>query len=844
MKRWVHSRPALLAGMIGLLMGILLVRLFVLSVIEKGKWTSAAEELSTKTIYTAAPRGQILDRNGKVLAGNAYTISVRMSKGNMTDEKLNQSILQLAHTLEENGDALYGDFPLEIRQNGKIYWKDSVNKAAKNEFFNRYGFSDKLNAQEVFSKLRNYFKIETGISSEDAARVMIVRNEMAALGYKKYMPVTVAKDISQRSIALLEEGSANYPGTEVFSEVSREYPEGSLACHILGYMGKISDSEKETYVERLGYQNWDLIGKDGIEKAYERVLRGTAGQQKVQVNAAGNLVKTISQTEPEKGRDVTLTIDLELQKTAESALKQALSAMQSGIPFVSQYGSYPMKQAPNAQVGAVVALDVKTGQVLAMASCPDFDPGLFSNGISSEDWEELQSKNPRDPLAPAPLYNVAAKSAVQPGSTFKMVTAVAAMQCGLDPKRALYDNGYVQLGNNTFGCVAWNLSGKKHGYLNLQQALEVSCNYYFFDAATGRDLYTGNSLGYKKEITIDTIMDYAAQFGLGQATGIEIPETVTGAPSRGSKILGLKNSLKNTLLAEAETYFDKALIKNRRKLDETIDTITGWIGQELKREDTLQNLETVSGIKEDMRSALADLCQYTYINQATWNTSDALNIAIGQGLNSYTPLQMAGYTATLGNKGIRNPISLVEKIEGHGKIDKGSPSKVKVEDDSCFDEIIEGMTGVANGSAGSLTNLFSSFPVTVAAKTGTAQRAGKINPPDEELYIRNNLGAIAPSLSWDEIQREKDRLMKEYPDIYTSRHAAVRRAVMNLSGGSITAAKIDRYKKDYDNFAWVVAMAPAEEPEIAVAVMIAQGSAASNAGPVAREVMGSYFQQK
>ncbi|MCI8648157.1 MAG: hypothetical protein HFE76_15495 [Firmicutes bacterium] len=844
MKRWVHSRPALLAGMIGLLMGILLVRLFVLSVIEKGKWTSAAEELSTKTIYTAAPRGQILDRNGKVLAGNAYTISVRMSKGNMTDEKLNQSILQLAHTLEENGDALYGDFPLEIRQNGKIYWKDSVNKAAKNEFFNRYGFSDKLNAQEVFSKLRNYFKIETGISSEDAARVMIVRNEMAALGYKKYMPVTVAKDISQRSIALLEEGSANYPGTEVFSEVSREYPEGSLACHILGYMGKISDSEKETYVERLGYQNWDLIGKDGIEKAYERVLRGTAGQQKVQVNAAGNLVKTISQTEPEKGRDVTLTIDLELQKTAESALKQALSAMQSGIPFVSQYGSYPMKQAPNAQVGAVVALDVKTGQVLAMASCPDFDPGLFSNGISSEDWEELQSKNPRDPLAPAPLYNVAAKSAVQPGSTFKMVTAVAAMQCGLDPKRVLYDNGYVQLGNNTFGCVAWNLSGKKHGYLNLQQALEVSCNYYFFDAATGRDLYTGNSLGYKKEITIDTIMDYAAQFGLGQATGIEIPETVTGAPSRGSKILGLKNSLKNTLLAEAETYFDKALIKNRRKLDETIDTITGWIGQELKREDTLQNLETVSGIKEDMRSALADLCQYTYINQATWNTSDALNIAIGQGLNSYTPLQMAGYTATLGNKGIRNPISLVEKIEGHGKIDKGSPSKVKVEDDSCFDEIIEGMTGVANGSAGSLTNLFSSFPVTVAAKTGTAQRAGKINPPDEELYIRNNLGAIAPSLSWDEIQREKDRLMKEYPDIYTSRHAAVRRAVMNLSGGSITAAKIDRYKKDYDNFAWVVAMAPAEEPEIAVAVMIAQGSAASNAGPVAREVMGSYFQQK
>lgn len=844
MKSWIHSRPVLLTGMIGLLMGILLLRLFFLSVIEKDKWTSAAEELSVKTIYTAAPRGQILDRKGRVLAGNSYTISVRMSKGSMTDEKLNQSILRLAHTLEENGDSLYGDFPLRVKENGKIYWKNNIDKATKKEFFTRYGFSDNLNAEEVFSKLRNYFKIETGISSEDAAKVMTVRNQMASLGYKKYMPVTVAKDISQRSIALLEEGSSDYPGTEVFSEVSREYPEGSLACHILGYMGKISDSEKERYVDRLGYQNWDLIGKDGIEKAYERVLRGTAGQQKVQVNAAGNLVKTISQTEPEKGRDVTLTIDLNLQRDTEAALKQALSAMRAGTPFVSEYGSYPMKQAPNAQVGAAVALDVKTGQVLAMASCPDFDPGLFSNGISTEDWESLQSDNPRDPLAPAPLYNVAAKSAVQPGSTFKMVTAVAAMQCGLDPKRALYDNGYVQLGNNTFGCVAWNLSGKKHGYLNLQQALEVSCNYYFFDAVTGYDFYTGNSLGYKKEITIDTIMDYAAQFGLGQATGIEIPETVTGAPSRESKIRGLRNSLKNTLLAEAETYFERELIHDREKLDETIDTIARWIGQELKREDTLEKVNAVSGIKEDMRAPLTDLCQYTYIGQATWNTSDALNIAIGQGLNSYTPLQMAGYTATLGNKGIRNPISLVEKIEGHGKIDKSTPSKVKVEDDSFFDEIIEGMTRVANGSAGSLTGLFSSFPVTVAAKTGTAQRAGKINPPDEELYIRNNLGGIAPSLSWDEIQREKDRLMKQYPDIYTSRHAAVRRAVMNLSGGSVTAAKIDRYKKDYDNFAWVVALAPAEAPEIAVAVMIAQGSAASNAGPVAREIIGSYFQQK
>ena len=120
----------------------------------------------------------------------------------------------------------------------------------------------------------------------------------------------------------------------------------------------------------------------------------------------------------------------------------------------------------------MVALDVKSGEVLAMASCPDFDPNLFASGISSEDWESLQSENPRDPLSSAPMYNVATMSAVQPGSIFKMVTATAAMECGLDPGRKLYDDGYVQVGNKSFGCVVWNRSHRKHGYLNLQEALE------------------------------------------------------------------------------------------------------------------------------------------------------------------------------------------------------------------------------------------------------------------------------------------------------------------------------------------------------------------------------------
>ena len=144
-----------------------------------------------------------------------------------------------------------------------------------------------------------------------------------------------------------------------------------------------------------------------------------------------------------------------------------------------------MTYAKNAASGAAVALDVKTGQILAMASAPDFDPNDFAVSISREKWESLQRKNLRDPMSPAPLYNVATMSAVQPGSTFKPVTALAALSCGLDENRYLYDGGHVELGGKSYGCILWNRSRKTHGYVDLRKALAVSCNYYFYDIASG-----------------------------------------------------------------------------------------------------------------------------------------------------------------------------------------------------------------------------------------------------------------------------------------------------------------------------------------------------------------------
>ncbi|MGN0710836.1 MAG: penicillin-binding transpeptidase domain-containing protein, partial [Anaerovoracaceae bacterium] len=159
-----------------------------------------------------------------------------------------------------------------------------------------------------------------------------------------------------------------------------------------------------------------------------------------------------------------------------------------------------------------------------------------------------------------------------------------------------------------------------------------------------------------------------------------------------------------------------------------------------------------------------------------------------------------------------------------------------------LDYIIEGMKRVVNGSKGSLRSVFANFPVEVAGKTGTAERAGKMHPPDEVAYIQQYLKRINPKLSWEEVETEMKRLLKEEPDTYRTKDGAVRQAVINLSNGTVDYTKIDAYKSDYDNFAWVLTMAPADNPKIAVAVMIVQGGTAGYAAPVAREVIGKYLQ--
>lgn len=882
-----------------LLMTTLLLRLFVLTVVQGDLWRERASDLTTKTLHTAAPRGRILDRNGIVLADNASTFDVTVNRSGLSSSELNRSIKALIDILERNQDAHIMDFPIETDDQGGFVFlfdreiADWLKKSEmpegytaqqsfdelrrrygisplldvfdaqlelqnvhgvyppisvrhmeytpnleKNVFLGRYELAFDISAQEAFQKIRAHFNIDSALSEDDARKMMMIRNELDARGYYSYIPVTIASDVSHATVVEVKERSLELPGVDVVAESIRYYPFGETAGHVLGYMGAISESEKEFYLGR-GYGTEDLVGKMGIESVFEDRLRGTDGRKVVQVNAMGESVSTISDTQASKGRDIVLTLDLNLQRTAETALRQVLQKLREGGTYESSWGNVTFPQYANAKSGAVVALDVQSGDVLAMANVPSFDPNLFAAGISREDWDMLQAENPKDPLSPAPLFNVAARTAVQPGSAFKMAVAAAALSKGLDADKKYRDDGAIVVGDRTFGCLIWNESRRTHGYIDLAEAIEVSCNYYFYNLISNYDHAKQVSMGMDESMGADTVIAYARQLGLGMPTGIEITEATGMLPSSGQKMDATITALRRFLYARREWYFDEDVARDDDLMEARIEEIVGWCRDNPPRPLILARLSRMN-VRRERLDALTDLVKFDYFNQAQWNKGDLLNLAIGQGSNAFTPLQMANYAATLANGGMRNQVSLVLSVEGEETMERKAPEPVDA-DPQIFRKILAGMRRVAHGANGSATEYFGGFPMEIAAKTGSAEKSGKIDPIDETAYLRNNLFRIAPELTWADVEAKADALMRSDPIRYSSGSEAARSAVACLTEYRIGAEELDAYKEAYDNFSWFVCCAPAEDPQIAIAVLLVQGGQGSFGAPVAREMIAEYF---
>ncbi len=407
-------------------------RLWYLQVLDSETLRAEAVRNQVRLVYETAPRGRILDRQGRPLVENRVSEAVTVTR-------------------------------IEVKGN-----------------------------DGVLSRLAALL----GIS------IVELERRIADPRFSPYRPVPVAEDVPEDKIVYLREHAADFPGVEVQALAERAYPNPGLAAHVLGYVGEINDTElagRKTGGYRLG----DEIGKSGAEQSYETDLRGRPSRLALEVDANGRVVRTLASRPPQPGNDVQLTVDLDVQRLAEESLAQGLEASRRRVDRSRKH--FP------APAGAAVVLDPHDGSVLAMASFPTYDPSAFVRGISPELFATLQDKANHFPLT-----NRAIQGQYAPGSTFKLVTALAALQRGaITPRTTLVDEGSFRLRScRGERCVFRNAGSRRYGRVNLARAITVSSDVFFYHL--GAEFWFGggpNTLA---------IQETARELGLGQKTGIAL----------------------------------------------------------------------------------------------------------------------------------------------------------------------------------------------------------------------------------------------------------------------------------------------------------------------------------
>ncbi len=727
-------------------------------------------------------------------------------------------------------------------------WK-FIDQMKKEQWLESYNITDmNISAYEAFQILKNdIYKIPESYTDLEARKIMVVREQLRKQGYLQYQPVRVAQDISKQSVIEIEENIVDLPGINIAVEPIRYYPEGTTAAHTLGYLGKISQQEEiDKYINELNYLPSDIIGKTGIEHSFERILKGKDGSQQVIVDSSGRLINVLERKDPVPGDTVYLTLDANLQKVVEEVMEKVLLAIQKGETYETQWGanklvgtSGPMTNASSA---SVVVTDIKTGEVLSLANYPSYDPNLFATGISSKNWESLMPENERDPLAPRPLLNTAVSTAIQPGSTFKMIVGLAGIEQGLSPDYRILDRGYIQVGGHRFRNWLWNQSGRTMGYQGLHQAIADSNNFYFYSVANGYDYGAGRYLPIKMDM--DVLTDYTKKFGLNDKTGVEIEvprERYGGVPSIENKIKTVKAMLKNHLRRQMKTkdLNEEILNPSSDNLNKIIDEIVSWAEENPSRA-IIYNRMLELGIKEEKAGIYTDIAKYSYFNQARWSVADTMNFSIGQGEHSYTPLQITNYIAILANGGFRYKLSLIKKTQNYdGEGRKNYPprlvEKIPLNNYKNLDEITYGMHLVT--TQGGATSYFNRLPVKVAGKTGTAQREGKIPPLDEIEYLTRHLSAFGVSKTSVEAKIAELKQNNKNNPKFQDEEFIMREAIRQLN----PRVNIDQYKEDYDSYAWFAGFAPYDDPQIAISVLVFQGGSGGYCAPIFREIVAEYM---
>ena len=650
-RRWF------MVGITIAILGVFVARLIQIQIVEGEAYANMLNPSNVSSQTVKAIRGEVVDRNGKPLAVNRMGYDVILDRAYLSPDKQNDIILELIGLFERLGETWTDTLPITATAPFAFREEYESEIARLKKLLGAQSYASAENA--VYWLVQRY-KLED-YSPEDQRKIAGVRYEMEQRGFNWNVPYTFATDINISSVIQVKERSYQLQGVEVEESGVRYYPNGNLAPHLIGNIGPIYAEEYPALKEK-GYAMDDRVGNAGVEKAFEDLLRGTNGLRQIQIGQGGEVVQVVENPPPVAGKTVVLTLDNDLQLIGQEALEKQIAKLQA---------TAPAGQGREAEAGAVVAVEVKTGEVLVAATYPSYDLNTFSQEYSKLAAQELR-----------PMFNRAVQGTYAPGSTFKPVVGMAGLTHGVIEEGSNVHCGRVY----TFYAPGYQPTCLGyHGGINVVGALRVSCNIFFYDVG--------------RRVGIENIVDMAAQLGLGQPTGIEIPEALGQISSPEAKA--------------ADPYNDEA-----------------------------------------------------------WFPGDVLQSSIGQMYNWYSPLQMANYAATLGNRGTRMKLTLVHEVRDYAMnqvLEPFTPVVAATVDAprEAFETVVEGMVA-ASGPSGTASATFGYYPITVASKTGTPET------------------------------------------------------------------------RDLPNSVFIC-FAPAEDPEIAVAVIIEKGWHGYTGAPVAKEIFNEYF---
>ncbi len=828
---------------------IIIIRLFNLQIIGFEDNLKLSTYYSQRQVSIRASRGEILDKNGEVLATNVESYILEYSGINNSDSFF-EVITEVLDILDKNGEDLYNNFEIKVDPFRFEFAVTSESEIRGKElrFKNDRGYYDKLK-KKYFSSIRDltdnqkreledsiinikaedmfydlieeydlyklldssfemknstgkeiYDKLIKKFTPKRIRDYVFIRDSIKMNSFSGFNPIILAIDLDKETAFEIMQKEIMLKGITVSPRSIRYYPEGEFASNIIGYIGAIDDNQKEKY-QKDGYNtSYDTIGKSGIEAIFESNLRGKHGSNIIKVDNNGTKKEDIMQIDPIPGDNIYLTIDKKLQKVTERALNDVMTGLQN-----TGNGHGTGLDTSNATRGAAVVIDVNNGDILSLVSLPNYDPNVFVSDENmtpdirkqyfatdlkefGEEYIESRKLNidvdelfplsdindpnslredPND-VYPKVFFNYATQGLIPPGSTFKPLTAIAALEEGvIGPNETIKDNLVFEAYNNKWT----NLVNYTLGDIDVRDALRSSNNHYFYQVAYR--LY--NKEGFSNKEGLDILAKWAWQFGLGRppnttnyisTTGIELIETtgqVFNLQSMKSNVIALstyniidilnkgefgryifnpidiskkttdseklsklkkeiKDFVKKILDEDLPLDVDKGILKEKTdylnsNLNMLFSDLVNYYNEESDTEYTNNDIE-------NMTNAITEYTIYS-LRTEIYTPGNVINASIGQGISLFTPIQLANYIATLVNGGIRYKLNLVDKIVD---IDNNIVKEYKPEildkvilKSENVDAVIEGMRRVTrNGSTASVFTNGHYFPIETGGKTGTA----------------------------------------------------------------------------------------------------------------------------